>query len=294
MTKKIDWTKFKVRCSALSQVMSDSKSNPCITEKQAEKLKDYQSRAKLTDNQRQELDDLLKKQENSKKVVLSDSCISYLTEAYALITAQKLSITKEMDIDSLRRGRLSEPESIMALSFVDNVPYEKNEIRVENEWLTGLPDIFTGEDITRAEKIVDVKSIWDYPLFLYKETQEVVSSNRQQLAGYAWITGAREAFVANVLVDMPEEIRNDYKRRLFYRMNALTDESPEYKIAVANMEQSMMFGDIPVHMRVSKKQVELFSDFEKEAIKARVAVCREWLVAYDAQKQAKLAQIQVS
>jgi predicted transcriptional regulator len=272
---------FKVRCSAISKVLSKSQANPCLTDNQAKELEDLEKKDKLTEKQRERVAELMVKKDNSTKVILSDTCTSYLLEVYAWETAQKFSITKEMDVEQLQRGNISEPESIELLSFVDNVLYVKNTERVNNDFLTGEPDIFVGEVIMQAKKITDVKSIWDYPGFLCKtRLKEADPANDWQVKGYMDITGAQAGEVANCLVNLPESIVNDYMRRLLYKMDVATDENPEYKRAAAILAHSMRFDDIPAHQRVHKIPVIPMTEFEKQFLYDRVKVCREWLNKY--------------
>lgn len=261
--------------------MSKSMANPCLTEKQALRLVELEAKGIVTGKQQEEMADLLVKRANSSKIVLSDTCIAYLMEVYAWETARKVSVSKDMDIEYIQKGRLVEPESIELLSFVENTVYTKNEQRVSNDFLTGCPDIYVGETIMTATKITDIKSIWDYPTFLCKIHKGLENGYTDQLRGYMDITGARESEVANCLITMPEVIINDYRRRLLYKMNVATDENPEYKAFMAELEQSMNFDDIPPHKRVYKLPVEPFSDFEQQAVYDRVKVCREWLCQFD-------------
>lgn len=277
----MDWSKFKCRCSAISKIMANSRSNPVLTEKQAEKLKDLESRSELTANQMAEVGELLTKKANSSKVILSDTCISYLMEVYSWGTTGKIAVSKEMDIEFLQKGKAVEPASIELLSFIDDVHYQKNNERVSNDFLTGIPDVFAGKALIGAKKLKDLKSIWDYPGFLCKIHTGLSNGNKEQLQGYGDITGCTDLEVVNALVDMPEITINDYKRRLMYKMEVATDLNPDYLAAAAEMERSMRFGDIAPHKRIFKMKIEPFTDFERQAVYDRVKVCRDWLCAFD-------------
>lgn len=281
----MDWSNFKVRCSAISKVMANSRSNPVLTEKQAEELVSLQARSVLTEPMKLKLADLLVKKENSSKIILSDTCISYLMEAYSWETTRKVSVSKEMDIEFTQKGKLVEQDSIELLSFVEGIEYRKNEKRVENDFLSGIPDIFIGDDIFKAEKVTDIKSIWDYPGFLCKIHSGAANGNTEQLQGYGDITGARDLEVANCLITMPETIINDYLFRLARKMDCVTTENPEYKLEAAKLENSMRFDDIPKHQRVFKFKIEPFTDFERQALYDRVKVCRDWLCKFDEEYQ---------
>lgn len=283
--KEINWEEFKARCSAINKIMSNSRSNPVLTENQAKRLVELrekqQSTGSLTEKQMIELSELEVKEKNSSKVILSDTCIEYLMEEYAWRIAGKKCVSKEMDIEFTQKGRLVEEDSITMISRVDKMLYEKNTERVSNDFLSGEPDIFIGPIIMQAKKIIDIKSLWDYPGFLKKINSPLENGHADQLGGYGDITGATDLSVAYCLANTPETIINDYKRRLFYRMNVATDEAPEYKRACEEMEKSMRFDDIPIEKRVHKIKVEPFTKERQQAIYDRVKVCREWLQIFD-------------
>jgi len=277
----IEWQKWKCRCSAVSKIMSNSRSNPTLTEKQAKRLKELEDKPSLTVPQTEEMAELLVRKENSSKIILSDTYISYLMEVYSWETTGKIAVSKEMDIEFLQKGKAVEPASIELLSFIDDVPYKKNDQRVENDFLSGIPDVFAGESLIGCSKLKDLKSIWDYPGFLCKIHSGLANGNKEQVQAYGDITGCQDLEVVNALVDMPEITINDYKRRLMYKMEVATDEDPEYKAAAAQMEWSMRFTDIPPHKRVFKMKVEPFTDFERQAVYDRVKVGRDWLCRFD-------------
>lgn len=275
--------KFKVRCSAIREVMSNSRSNPSLTEKQRKRLDELQAKDNITENQVLELAELQAKEENSKKLILSDTCIEYLMEWYAMFTAQKQCVTKELDIQYTFKGKLVEEDSILLLSKLDKVLYLKNEERIENDFLTGEPDIHDGDHVKACKKIIDIKSVWDYPGFLKKINQKPDSGYDYQLKGYMDLSGAREAEIAYCLVNTPEIIVNDYRRRLFYKMNVPTQENPEYLRQCALLEHSMYFDDIPIEKRVFKVPIEPFSEEQRQAVYDRVKQCREWLEIFHEQ-----------
>ncbi len=268
---------FKCRCSAITMMMSNSQGNAPLTELQVKELAELEAKATRTIKQSEKITELVKKREDAKKVVLSDTCIGYLMEHYSWVTQKMVSISKEMDIQSLRKGKIQEPEGIALLSIVDGVIYQKNTQRISNDYLTGEPDIFVGEDIYNAEKVTDIKNSFDYPGFLKKIHTQVDPTNKIQIQGYLDLCNAPVGEVADVLTDMPEEMINDYRRKLLYRMNVISDQSPAYLEAVAEMERSMYFNGIPKHQRVFKKKVEPFTADYKQKVKDKVKICAQWL-----------------
>lgn len=282
----MDWQDFKCRCSAITNMLSEKQGFAALTELQVIELADLEKKPTRTPKQAERITELVQKREKSKEIVLSDTCIAYLMEHYAWVTQKMISVTKEMDIDAMTKGKIQEPEGIALLSIVDGKDYTKYDgERISNDYLTGLPDIFEGTEIYKATKITDLKCSFDYPCFLKKINTLTDQCNKTQIQGYMDITGANEGEVADVLVDMPETIINDYRRRLLYRMqdngSAITEESPAYVIAWMKMEGSMRFeGKIPRHQRVFKKLVIPFTEFEKQKIHDKVKICRTWLNSF--------------
>lgn len=286
--EKIDWQDFKCRCSSIHAILSNSKSNPCLTDKQSVLLSELEKKEKLTPNQQEEMARLLVLKENSTKVILSDSCITYLMEEYAWRTQGMVRVTKElMDVPQMQKGTLVEPESLEVLSFVDNIQYKPNldengqRERVYNDFLSGEIDAYKGESIMTANKVLDVKSIWDYPTFLCKIYEPLTNANDWQLKGYGDITGASEVEVSNVLINTPEHIVAGQKWKLLNKLNVATEEALEFKEKWAILERSMFFDSIPKRQRVFKKKVELMTDMERQRLYDKVKICREWLFTFD-------------
>lgn len=272
-----NWSQWRCRCSSISKILANASGSAPITEIQLKRLKELDEKPVRTEKQSIELTELIQKRGNSGKIVLGDVAIGYLMEVYAWETVKKCSVSKEMDVDFIRKGKMGEAAGLELLSYCENHLYEKNTERINNDFLSGEPDTFKGKSIMEADIIPDVKVIWDYPGFLKKINVEADRDYRMQLAGYADISGAKEVFVANCLIDTPEVIRNDYRRKLFYKGEYTSEESPQFLAAWEPIERSMIFGDIPVLQRFNKVPVPLFTDYERNQVYDRVKFCREWL-----------------
>lgn len=282
--KGIDWQDFKCRCSAIHSIVSNSRSNPCITEKQQLLLDELDKKETLTEKQKEERTRLIQLKDNSTKVILSDTAITYLLEEYAWRTQGMVRVTKElMDIPQMQKGTIVEPQSLDLLSYVDKVKYEPNRDvngqreRVYNEYLSGEVDAYVGNSIMEAEKLPDVKSIWDYPTFLCKIKEPLTIANDWQLKGYGDITNAPEIFIGNCLINTPDEIINGIKWKLLNKMNVATEESPEFKEKWKIIERSMYFSHIQPNLRVFKKPVDRMTPIQQQFLYDRVKICREWL-----------------
>lgn len=278
----IPWQNWKCRCSSISKILTNSSGNAPITEIQLKRLKELDEKPVRTEKQSIELTELILKRENSKVVKLGDTCVAYLLEAFAWETEKMVSITKELDVEAFERGRKTELESIGLLNSVDKTTYFKNNVRFENEFLTGIPDVldlwqYSETAPVSVLKIREIKSTRDYPMFLYKIHKGLDPGNKEQIQGYGDILECDDLAVAFTLPNMPEEQRLKYKYKLADRMGEATTESPRFLKAWAEIEHSMVFDSIPAHKRAYKIPVEPFTPFEKQAVYDRVKLCREWL-----------------
>lgn len=290
MNKEISFSDFKVRCSAISKVLSNSRSNPQLTEKQAEKLGMYREKLeigdRLTEKQGLEMAALVEKEENGSKIILSDTCIEYLMVEYAWRTEGMISVNKEsMDLVAIDKGKKVETMSGKLLSLIDGVEYKIDKQRIYNEFLSGEIDFYYGIHVYLAERIIDNKASWDYPIFLKKIHTGLENGQKEQVQGYGDITGAQDLYIANTLVDTPDEIIEEMKFRLAKKMGCATTESPEMLEEWPKWEKSMRFTHIPIHKRAHKIKIEPFTTFEREKLYDRVKVCREWLNNFHEQYQ---------
>src|SRR6187402_152611 len=278
-----DWSIWKCRCSSISKIMANSKGNEPLTPKQEEEVEELRGKlesGKITDLQKMELARFLQKEEDSKQFVISDTAASYLLEAYAWEVHQKFNVTKELDIEYMQKGLEVEDESIELLSFVRDRPYKKNQDRIENDFLSGLPDVFSGEQLKGASYITDMKNCWSLPGFLYKIHKGIDDGYPQQVAGYGLICECDNLSITYALVDTPESIRNNYKFRLSSKLNVIdVDHRKEWQ----QMEASIMFQDIPCHQRIHEIPLEPFTTNEISALYERVKHCREWLFNFHQQ-----------
>ena len=278
----IDWIKnFKCRCSAISKMMAEKQGYEALTLKQeitVSELEAKQASKGLTEPQQKELDRLIAKRETSKAIVLSDSCIEVLMDAYAWQTERMFSVSKEtMETLSMNKGKKQESQAVALLNFVDDVEYKVHKDRIENEYLSGEIDIYLGGSVYNASKLTDVKNAWDYPGFLKKINNGLENGQREQVAGYGLITGAEDLEIANCLVDCTEENIEEVKWKVAKKFKAVTIESPEFLKEWAKWERSMRFEHIDPFKRVHKIKIEPFTEFEREKVYEKVRICRTWL-----------------
>lgn len=208
---------------------------------------------------------------------LSKTAKNHLKEVYA---KEKYGRSRDIVTKQMQKGTEVEEESITLLSRVLKKMLIKNEERLENEFITGLPDIFEGESIRNAESITDIKSSYDLFTFLSNIGGPLDRDYYWQLQGYMALTGAQKASIAYCLVNTPGHIIQGEKYRLLKNMNVISEESPEFILEALKIENNMTFDDIPKEERVLIFDVYR-NDSDIESIYEKVIKAREFLAQFE-------------
>jgi hypothetical protein len=256
---------FKIRCSAISQIMGIGKDAKPITEIQLGKIKELQEKPKLTEKQNNDLQDLIAKRDHKPTIneILPETCKNYL-ETWAkeqLYNRRKDFYSKYCD-----KGTTCEPASIEFLSEQLGWGFVlKNEQQFENDFMTGEPDVVL------PTAIKEIKNSWDcftFPLF----DTEPDKAHVWQVQGYMALTGATEAQICYVLMDMPEHL---IQRQVNFEAHKLglmeLDAETE-----AEIREQYLYSKLAPELRI-----KAFTIYRSEeaiaAIEQRVKECREYL-----------------
>jgi len=269
---QVDWNKALIRCSCIGKIMTEGRGSG-LTEKQYAELERLQSLPKITDKQSITLADLIARRDAPPK--LSDTCTSYLKEVYVYYKYGKQSLGGAQRSQYTIKGRSVEDESIMMLSRYDGFPYTKNTIRFNNDFLTGEPDIIQDE-----ENLKDIKSAWDFATLLSVIDSPLNPDYFWQGQGYMALTGAKHYQVCYCLVSMPQEIIEKERRMIYFKMNPLTEESPDYLKAIEQLEFDMTFDEVPISERIIRFSFDR-NDELIQKVYQRVKECRIWLEEFE-------------
>lgn len=199
----------------------------------------------------------------TKSETLSETAKSYIQD---LFKERELGIYKEFSSRYTDKGLEMEDEAIQFASEVLNWDFVvKNEVRFNNEWLTGEPDINTDN------LLADIKCSWSGSTFpLFDETLK----NKEywwQLQGYLMLTNHDTSELVYCLMNTPHQIVEDEVRRQHWKLN-LIDEDLEVRQAVQEMHN---FDQIPNNLRVKRFIVQK-DEAAQEKIKERVEIAREY------------------
>lgn len=204
---------------------------------------------------------------------LSESAKAHLVDIFV---SKKYNRQTDIQNKYIQKGLMVEEDSITLYSRVKKKFFKKNKERISNPFITGEPDLFEGPAVVNAELIIDTKSSWDIFTFFRTKTKPVDNMYYWQGQGYMALTGASKFIVAFCLVNTPEILINDEKRRLMYKMGLATDENDDFIQACEELERLMKYDDIPMQERV----IEFVIDRNEEDIQAaykKIAKCRQYL-----------------
>lgn len=141
----------------------------------------------------------------------------------------------------LDKGNQREEDSVTLVSRLNKRFFKKNGIRLNNEYITGEPDLFTGELISNAEETIDAKTSWSAHTFFRAQKAKLDDKYFWQGMGYVWLTGAKKHTVAYCLVNGTAQAILDEKRKAAYRFGPDPDAAPEYIEKCKQIEVNHIF-----------------------------------------------------
>jgi hypothetical protein len=213
------------------------------------------------------------KKEDKEAGNLSATAKSHLTEVYI---REKYKRVKDIENKYTRKGNKAEDDSLLLLSEHIGEYLEKNEDMVKNDFIIGTPDAFTGDCITKADTIYDVKSSYDIFTFFSNLDGTLNKDYYYQLQAYMWLTGADDGYVAYCLVDLPSDQLEAEKQYLIRKVGAISEESIEFKDAWSRKEKLFLYNDIPESDRILLFKVEKDQSFP-EKCEQKIEKAREFL-----------------
>lgn len=205
---------------------------------------------------------------------LSKTCTTYLQELFVekVYGRKKLIISKYIE-----KGLMVEEQAVTLYSRVKKTFFRKNEERLFNEFVTGIPDTFEGKSIHEADATVDMKSSWDLFTFSKTKFEKVDADYYWQGQTYMALTGAKVHKLIYCLIDTPDVMVQDEKRKLSWKMGLVDqDTNDDYLEACAEIDRLSNYSDIPMGEKIN----EIIIDRDEKAIASiyeRVEQCREWM-----------------
>lgn len=208
----------------------------------------------------------------SKSETLSETTKTYLTEVFI---NKKWGRKRDITNKYIQKGLLVEEDGITLYSRVTKELFLKNEENLRNEWISGTPDIFKGESVYSATEVVDIKSPWDIFTFYKAKTQPISKDYYWQLQGYMFLTGARKAKLAYCLINTPDVLISDQKRKFMWNAGIM-DENPITEEVFEEIERNCLFDDMPLSERVHVIEVD-YNLEDVTRLLIRIEECRAYI-----------------
>lgn len=199
---------------------------------------------------------------------LGETCKGHLLECWI-----KETYGREKDIANkyVEKGLAVEEDSITLYSRVKKKFFLKNDQQLNNDFLVGTPDLIDGDTV------IDIKSSWDIFTFHDCIRKPINKMYGWQLAAYVALMKKNSARLVYCLVNTPENLIIDAKRRLAWDMGVIDPDANElYQQGCAQIEREMIFDDIPIEKRYIEFTVDLDKYKVDEAYK-KIKLCREFL-----------------
>lgn len=203
---------------------------------------------------------------------LGETCKGHLMECWI---KERYGREKKFSNKYTEKGTEQEEDSISLYALQKKSAYFKNNKTFSNDWITGTPDIIT------KDTIIDIKTSWSIHTFYAVLSKPVDKGYELQLQAYMELTNRDNAKLVYCLVNTPDKLINDAKRKLAWEMMVIDPEADErYLEACAQLEREMIFDDIPPRERYIELSVERDPKVMAK-VQARILECRHFLKKLD-------------
>lgn len=243
---------MRFRASGAANLMTNKRGGG-ITEKQLaelDRLRKLMGVKELTEKQSETYNSLLEKK--TAPIELSDTAKSWVKKLWR---KNVKGIEEFLSNKYIEKGLSEEQMGVTLLGRLDGNFYKKNEEHFDNGVFTGTPDIIFGDCVD------DVKSSWDLKTFMDAEMTDLYYG---QLQVYMELTGLRKARLRYCLVDTPEKLVDDEKRRVQWKLGITDPELDEHRPIFEQIERNMFFSDFEDSERVKTFEIEYDEKYVKE------------------------------
>ena len=203
----------------------------------------------------------------SKGEILSETAKTFIEDVFR---EKEYGIYKDISSRYTDKGIQMEDEAIQLAGNVLgwDLNVNKNEERLKNEWIIGIPDINT------ETLLADIKCSWSGSTFPFFEDKLPNKDYFWQLQGYMMLTGHLQAELVYCLMNTPQQIVEDEVRRMHWKLNLL-EESLDVREAVQCQHN---FDHLSDNLRIKRFIVEGSIDAENR-IKEKVEQANEYYLS---------------
>lgn len=270
-----------IRCSFIHLIMQNEKGS-VFTEANQLRIDELRARTKpLTVKMMEELIGLLDKKEMFSTIKLSDSCKSYLRGLYLnhkYGSRYSFINNGSQNITPMVRGIKQEDWAVKMLSEFRDRKYFRHKGRIRNEYLIGSADVFDNKDISKAKRVIEIKTKGTIADFNKRVGTDLEENHRLQVQGYLSLTDKELGEIVYCLVPPPESVIQEQKE-LFYNLDKNKKDINVDK-KWNEIENNIRFNDIPLNEKIISYKVERDNKLI-EQIHERVEVCRDWILDFE-------------
>ena len=315
--EKIDWSTYRFRASQIGKIMTGSlpvkgeyKTRIEELENERDTLTNINGRkVKWTENKQSELDRLIEKENTPVFELLPKTMITELRKIHRAETFNRnFSFTNKY----VQKGIAQENEAISVYkTFLGKSLMLNNKVRLENEFVSGEPDLTDTNDVDNCNEGYDTKCSWELETFPFKD-DKLDSDYEYQNQTYMWLTKTNKWTTAYVLVNTTEDLLHKEKMKWYYALGSPEEHLEEeyeryleyekkckelevrlifdYDKFVKSNPNHLMFIDkiewfekgynIPLENRVIEK-VSIYNQNIINDMKERIIISREYLSHLD-------------
>ena len=251
--------KFKIRCSAIGDIISDS---GMISEAQLLKLDGLQNKPKArTELQEKEMQRLIWLRENPQ---ISQGAKTYCEK---WVKEHLYNSRKEFTSKYTDKGNIMEDESIDFITDQLNLGFLiKNEVRKSDEWMEGEADVLPNE------LVIDAKNSWDHETFPLFANVPPDDNNYWQIQGYMNLWNRPNGKVVYTLMNTPEHLILGEAKRYCWNQGYEELDNDIY----LEFHNNMTYDDIEDALKIKVFDIER-NDDDIQKIKDRVEMCRDYI-----------------
>lgn len=214
------------------------------------------------------LGELMTSPRSGSKDPLSETAKKYLLEVYI---NERYGRRKVVTSKYMEKGLQVEEDAITLYSRLKKKPLFKNTTNFSDEFITGTPDHLS------ETEVLDIKSSWDIFTFMATTQADLNKDYYWQLQGYMALTGRKSARLAYCLVSTPDQMIEDEKRKLSWKMGLIDGAANgDYVKACAEIDRLSVYDDIPMDERLNEIEIP-YDQLAIEALHNKIIACRQYM-----------------
>jgi len=248
-----------IRCSALGKIMGAGR-NIGLTDKQKEDYEALLIKPNLTPKQQLDKERLYEKSLCKYEFDLSETAKTYIK---GLVKEKIFMYDTEVTSKQMEKGLLVEDKAIELYNSIFFKNYEKNTIKMHNDFIQGTCDI------DAPSKIIDIKSSWTLETFPATKEEGKNEDYEWQGRGYMWIYDKPFFELAYCFIDTPDSLL-DWENNLKIHQHIRHFEGDNGKMVAVPIKEELL-----VTVLKFERDIEL-----EEKIKYKVGECRRFANYY--------------